>query len=127
DEAYHGPLGRIVRAVEGYTEADPAGLLVTLITVIGCAMGGSRGIYQGSRQTPNVFAVQVGDTGVGRKGTTYRLARDILQPVLDVRDLSIGGLGSGEALVVAMDDRRPETRALIVEEEMAAVLAAASR
>ena len=39
DAVYHGPLGEIVRAVAPHTEADPVGVLGTLLASVGAAMG----------------------------------------------------------------------------------------
>ena len=66
DAVYHGPLGEIVRAVAPHTEADPVGILGTLLASVGAAMGGLRFIYQGSAQAPNLFVVLVGDSSTGR-------------------------------------------------------------
>ena len=78
DAVYHGPLGEIVRAVAPHTEADPVGVLGTLLASVGAAMGGLRFIYQGSAQAPNLFVVLVGDSSTGRKGTAGSIAREVM-------------------------------------------------
>ena len=127
DAAFYGPLGRLTRAMDGYSEADPIGLLVSLMTVVGCAMGRERRFSEGFAQAANLFVVQVGESGTGRKGTTLRLTRDILKPLFDLFDISVGGFGSGEGLIAALDQQKPEPRALVIEEEFASVLAVAAR
>ncbi len=77
--AYHGPLGRMVRAVEEHTEADPVGILGTLLTDVACLLGDARTIHQGAWHAPRLFTVLVGDTAFGRKGTATSLSRDILR------------------------------------------------
>ena len=127
DTAFYGPLGRLTLAMDGYSEADPIGLLVSLMTVVGCAMGRERRFHEGFAQGANLFVVQVGESGTGRKGTTLRLTRDILKPIFDLFDISVGGFGSGESLVAALDQQKPEPRALVIEEEFAGMLTTAAR
>ena len=70
EAAYHGVLGDIARAVAPHTEADPVGVLGTLLAMFGAACGGSRSLYQGSLQRTNLSVLLVGETGFGgRKGT----------------------------------------------------------
>jgi hypothetical protein len=38
----------MVHAVEDYTEADPVGILGTLLTDVACLMGDARTIHQGA-------------------------------------------------------------------------------
>ena len=71
-EALHGPLGRFVRQVEPHTEADPAAVLVQALVAFGNLVG--HGPYfeaEADRHGMNLFAVMVGATAKGRKGTSW--------------------------------------------------------
>src|SRR5438034_11753307 len=69
EAAFHGLPGEIVKMIEPCTESDPVGLLLTLHTFFGNAIG--RGPYypvEGDRHGTNIFALLVGDTARSRKG-----------------------------------------------------------
>ena len=66
----HGLLGDIVRAIEPYSEADPAGIAINTLVMFSNTMGRSKHFMV--EYTPhylNLFAVLVGRTSIGRKGT----------------------------------------------------------
>src|SRR5215472_15610619 len=78
--AYHGLAGDIVRAISPHSEADPAALLIQLLASAGNAVG--RGPYyqvEGDRHGPNIYAVLVGETAKGRKGTSGGRIRQIME------------------------------------------------
>lgn len=130
DAAYHGPLGEVVRAVAPHTEADPVGVLGTLIAMVGACLGPCRYIYQGSAQAPNLFVVLVGDSGTGRKGTSASLAREVLSRAYPGwAELIVAGLGSGEGLVAYLKKRAAagEPRALVMESELGRLLTVMTR
>ncbi len=111
--AYHGVLGEIALAVAPYTEADPVGVLGTLVSMFGAACGGGRALYQGSLQRSNTSILLVGATGFGgRKGTALDLARSVFRlayPELDA--LWLVGVASGEAITGHLVRRIEEARA----------------
>ncbi len=134
DAAYHGPLGEIVRAVAPHTEADPVGILGTLLASIGACLGNLRYIYQGSAQAPNLFVVLVGDSSTGRKGTAGSIARDVMSRAYPAwASLIVAGLGSGEGLVSRLTpseterERPSEPRALVMESEFGRLLTVMGR
>lgn len=129
DAAFHGPLGDVCRAVAPLTEADPVGILGTLLAVVGACMGHGRFIYQGSAQGPNVFTVLVGDSSSGRKGTAGSVARDVINAAYpEWEKLIVAGLGSGEALVAHLKkNEETEHRALVLESEFGRLLTVMSR
>jgi hypothetical protein len=130
DAVYHGPLGEIVRAVAPHTEADPVGVLGTLLASIGAAMGNLRYIYQGSAQAPNLFVVLVGDSSTGRKGTAGSIAREVMNRAYpDWSQLIVAGLGSGEGLVgyLKANEKQGEPRALVMESEFGRLLTVMGR
>ena len=130
DAVYHGPLGEIVRAVAPHTEADPVGVLGTLLASVGACMGNLRYIYQGSAQAPNLFVVLVGDSSTGRKGTAGSIAREVMgRAYPDWSQLIVAGLGSGEGLVgyLKANEKVGEPRALVMESEFGRLLTVMAR
>ena len=138
--AYHGPIGDVVLALEPFTEADPAGVLVAMVVQAGVVLGRARvlSVAGGGVQAPNLFAMLVGDSATGRKGTAVTAASaaiGLAYPDLD--KLLVTGLGSGEGLVThlkrAIDKAAAspgslvEYRVLIDESEVARLLAAMGR
>lgn len=106
-EAFHGLAGDIIRAIEPHTEADPAGLLVQFLVAFGNAVG--RGPYfatEADKHPLNLFAVLVGPTSKGRKGTSWGHIRRLFEAVdptwAGTRIQS--GLSSGEGLIWAVRD-----------------------
>jgi hypothetical protein len=128
DAAFHGVLGAVARAVEPYTEADPVGILGTLLVMVGAVAGNRRRFYQGSMQHPNLSLVLVGETSNGRKGTAHGVAHDVMRlAVPDIDSIWLPGLASGEGLLGHLRRNAPETRALIVEPEYGRLLAVMNR
>lgn len=102
DEAFYGLAGEWVRMVEPHTEADPAALLVQLLITIGNMIGrGPHYLAEADRHYTNLYAVIVGQTAKGRKGTSLgqvqAALREIDGPWCDGRIM--GGLSSGEGLI----------------------------
>jgi hypothetical protein len=110
-EAFYGLAGDYVRAIEPHTEADPAALLVQFITMFGNAAGRhcfSRA--EADRHYPALFAVLVGNTSHGRKGTSWG---QVQAPYARVDDEwasghIASGLSSGEGLIHALRDVDPD-------------------
>jgi hypothetical protein len=132
EAAYHGLAGRVVRAIAPHTEADPAAILIQYLVAFGSVVG--RGPYyavEGDRHGPNLYAVIVGATAKGRKGTSWGRVREIFQRVDDpwASKRVLSGLSSGEGLIWAVrdpsDDDDPgvaDKRLLVIEAEYASVL-----
>jgi phage/plasmid primase-like uncharacterized protein len=107
EEAYIGLAGEIVRLLEPHTEADPAGLLLSLHIFFGNCIG--RGPYYLAESTehgPNLYLVKVGDTSKARKGTSEDRIRALFRFVDEdwVRDRTHGGLSSGEGVIWEVRD-----------------------
>lgn len=110
DAAHHGLLGEIVRALEPHTEADPAGLLVTLLAVVGSIIGdGPHWRVDSSRHALRIFPVLVGATSKGRKGTALSAVRTIVSAAFPTWT-PMRGLSSGEGLISAVRDATVETK-----------------
>ncbi len=104
---FYGLAGEIVKAINPHTEADSTALLVQTLAAFGSVIG--RGAYfevEADRHYPNVFAVLVGETSKGRKGTSWghiqRLFKTVAPDWEEERVQS--GLSSGEGLLWAVRD-----------------------
>ncbi len=100
-DAYYGLLGEIVKTIELETEADPVGVLVTLLTASGHAFG-KNAFFRvgGGTHHANLFACLVGDSASG-KGMANEIARYVLpKEYLETSH----GLSSGEGLVERVKD-----------------------
>lgn len=129
--AFHGLAGEIVRAIEPYSEADPAAILLQSLVAFGNIVGRSPHYQvEGDEHFGNLFAVAVGESAKARKGTSLGRVRSIFRQIEDTWEQTrvLGGLSSGEGLISAVRDASgddpgvEDKRALIVEEEFAKVL-----
>jgi hypothetical protein len=116
-EAFAGLAGRWALAVQPYTEASPAGVLVSTLVAFGNAAGGScYAPVTATRHHLNEFALLVGPTGTARKSEAMRLGCRPLQLADTGWDSRIQrGFGSGEAIV---EEVRDPIRGLKVDEEV---------
>lgn len=105
-DALHGLAGEIVNTLAPHTEADPVALLVTTLVAFGNAVG--RQPYfqvEGDKHHPNLFAVLVGQSAKGRKGTSKGRVLSLFEQEAEWRTNCIaGGLSSGEGLIYAVRD-----------------------
>jgi len=105
--ALHGLAGEIVRAIEPHTEADNVAVLLQFLTFFGSVIGRSpHYVIEDTRHGCNLFGVLVGETGEGRKGTSLGRIRALFRWVDEawLKDKVIGGLSSGEGLIVPVQD-----------------------
>lgn len=150
-EAKIGVIDRFLRLVMPSTEADPNALLLQFLVFFGNYLGRAVKVVNGSmEQYPNLFAVVVGATGTGRKGTGLteikRLARNSMAEYF--KSCFKSGATSGEGLVhhvrdevimtkkdpetgeeeeVVVDSGVPDKRIIFCEPEFQQVLTAGSR
>jgi hypothetical protein len=141
--AYHGLLGHIVDRIEPETEADPANLLVSVLTAFGNSIGRHAFIRVGAtKHYANEFVALVGPTAAARKGTGWDQVQELFSQ-LDRYGRSQGrhnpwvprikqGLSTGEGLIshaaISSDgDTQLDSRLMILEPELARVLAVMSR
>ncbi|HZE69902.1 MAG TPA: DUF3987 domain-containing protein [Pyrinomonadaceae bacterium] len=107
-KALYGIAGDFVRATEPQTEADPAALLLQFLCAFGNVIGhGPHFTVEADRHYLNLFIALVGETGTGRKGTSWGHVRRYFQAVDEqwARDCLTGGLSSGEGLLYHVRDR----------------------
>ncbi len=110
----------MVRITAPHTEADPAAILVQFLVATGNAMGRSAGFKaEATFHGTNLYALIVGRTSKGRKGSSWGQAR---WPV----ELAAGeewagriksGISSGEGLIFAVRDQVESTRKATKEEK----------
>jgi len=106
EDAYHGLLGEIVQAIAPETEADPAGILVSLLTSFGNAIGNNPRFSVGAGvHHSNLFSCLVGDTASG-KGQAWAIASRIMKRADPdwYRECLARGLSSGEGFVERVND-----------------------
>ena len=107
ERAFHGLVGEFVKVLSPHTEADPAALLVQTLVAFGAAVGrGPHLILDGSRHQPNEYAVIVGASGKGRKGTSWARIKSVFEvadPEFSTHRIKTG-LSSGEGLIFQVRD-----------------------
>jgi hypothetical protein len=140
-EAYYGLAGDIVRALAPQTEADPAALLVQTLVFFGNVIGRSqRAVVERTDHYLNLYAVLVGATSKGRKGSAWSQVEFLFREADQVwaEKRIANGLSSGEGLIYNVRDKimkrdkvkgeyeadagEPDKRLLVVEPEWATVL-----
>jgi Protein of unknown function (DUF3987) len=140
-EAFHGLAGDFVRAVEPYSEADPAAILLQFLTAFGSVIGSSPCFMVGATaHRLNEFVLIVGRTAKSRKGTSLGEVRAVIGAVDDgwARSRVLPGLSSGEGVIYHIRDERwgrnkkgeeelvdegvGDKRLLIIEAEFASAL-----
>jgi hypothetical protein len=129
DPMFHGLAGDFVKAVLPETEADPVALLVQFIVGFGNMVGRSpHFLVEATRHPCNLFALVIGPTNRGRKGTAWDWVRLVLRDVDPVWGKRVkGGMSSGEGLIAELKDQPPgepprDKRLLLVETEFGGIL-----
>ncbi len=108
-----GLAGEIVRAIEPHSEADPIAVLIHLLAMFGNAVGKRPFASVGpTRHHTNLFAVMVGSSSVGRKGTAGDAAKAFLSEADPAwsSERIMSGLSSGEGLIAAVRDPVEKTQ-----------------
>jgi hypothetical protein len=154
-DAFYGLGGDIVRLCQDQTEADPVAILLQVLVAFANLVG--RKVFfvvGGTRHYLNMFVALVGLTSVGRKGTSWDVARYPLSAADPdwAENRVAGGLVSGEGLIfhvrdpvivmkqakdpqtkaitkvpVETDAGVPDKRLLVIETEMGRMLKAMNR
>ncbi|MBT9586058.1 DUF3987 domain-containing protein [bacterium] len=118
-EAYHGIIGEITRTIEPHTESDAVAILIQTLVMAGHLIGdGPHVPVERTKHRTNEYALLVGKTGKARKGTSWDNVYAVASAAMGVGPEGIqiiGGLGSGEALTSAVQDR-PEDKQSTVSE-----------
>ncbi|NKE59394.1 DUF3987 domain-containing protein [Lentzea sp. PSKA42] len=146
DAAFDCYLGNLADRMDPYTQADPAGVLASLVGVAGVHLGPGPHLQlgYGERHPLLIWPMLIGATGIGRKGTATNVAVKLLGQA-DPEFLASNkhsGLSSGEGLAALFatdteqDGKRGgkrggkprllpdgDSRLLVVETEWASVIA----
>jgi hypothetical protein len=141
-EALPGLIGQIVRTIADQSEADPAAILITLLAGLGSIAGPSPHIkITNASHSARIFAVIVGGSSEGAKGTSYEDALPFLCMVdQEFNTRTRSGFGSGEGIISEFTDPKEKNdekdkeakapqdkRCFIVEEEFSRILTVAAR
>jgi hypothetical protein len=136
---FHGILGDLVHAADPTTEADPAGVLASLLAGTGVAIGPSPYVQVGNTRHPLlIWPLLFGRTGAGRKGEATDTGEMFLRhAVPEYNDISVTGLSTGEGLIERIRDPDPDNerdeggthdkRLCVTETEFSTVMARAKR
>jgi hypothetical protein len=111
-EALYGLPGEIVRSIDPYTEADPAAVLIHVLAAFGNIIGSrAHAAVQNDLHPARIFAVVIGSSSKGRKGTSWSTSKEIFSNIdshwSDYRVRS--GLSSGEGLIYHVRDELRKT------------------
>lgn len=111
EAALHGLAGDFVRTIGPHTEADDAALLIQFLVAIGNAIGRNPHFTtEADRQHTNLYAVLVGKSSKGRKGTSHSQVMRAFELVGTdaiggwLANCQASGLSSGEGLIWAVRD-----------------------
>jgi hypothetical protein len=134
-------IGRLAYALDPYTEADPIGILATLLAATGTHLGPGLFFPIGYERHPLLtWPIIIGPTGSGKKGSGYNAAKALLTSA-DTEFVACNirsGLSTGEGLatVFAVEEGKPgkarllpegDCRLLAYEPEWASVMARMKR
>lgn len=116
--AVRGVLGDYLTAIKDTTEADPTGILVSKLVAVGNCVGrGPRFLVEGDFHHCNEFAVTVGQSAKGRKGTGLGRSTALIQtadPDWFAKQIA-SGMSSGEGVIWNVRD--PIERVVPVKEK----------
>ena len=147
EAAYHGLAGDVVRTIEPHSEADPVALLLQFLALAGNVIGREPYyLVESDEHHANLFAVLVGSSAKGRKGTSLGRIRAVVKIADETwaGDRQKGGLSSGEGLISEVRDAHrkwnvkeqkfeiedpgiTDKRLMLVEPEFAGALSVAER
>ncbi|OKH76594.1 hypothetical protein EB72_27730 [Mycobacterium sp. SWH-M1] len=133
--AFLGVAGQIVELVTPYTEADPAAVLVQLLTTFGAAVDGPHVMVSSQEHRAVLHALLIGRTSGGAKGTSLAIVNAIRKRALPEFDDNVAaGLSTGEGLIELVRDATGpddlgvlDKRLLVIESEYRTVLSRGRR
>ncbi|WP_367124768.1 DnaB-like helicase N-terminal domain-containing protein [Streptomyces phytohabitans] len=138
-DVFCGWLGETVRELDPTTEADPVAVLVNLLSAAGAVIGRRPHLMVGNDRHPAlIWALTIGPTSSGRKGSATSTARRVLAEALPEffgPEHTPRGLNSGEGLIEYVKDDDGDTpnpasfdkRLWVVESEYAVTMSRGRR
>jgi hypothetical protein len=106
-KAYYGLAGQVVRVIGPASESDGVALLVQTLLTFGNAAGRcAHFVAESSQHFPNEFAVLVGRSSKGRKGSSWSRSLGLVGEADPIwaGNCVASGLSSGEGLIWAIRD-----------------------
>jgi Protein of unknown function (DUF3987) len=131
EDALLGLPGEIAVRLAEATGADPAAVLLSVLTMIGNAAGPEpHVVFGGAEHSARLFVVIFGDAALGRKGTAVNAARRLFReadPLWEGTRIR-SGVKSPEAMISLVDDNRADDcRLLLLEPEFGRLAASMAR
>jgi hypothetical protein len=81
-ETLYGLPGRLVRAIDPFTEADPVSVLIHMLAAFGNVIGScAHAAVQNDLHPARIFAVVIGESSKGRKGSSWSTPREIFSRI----------------------------------------------
>jgi hypothetical protein len=133
EKALAGPIGSIIKKLEGKTEAHPAALLAQLLCAYGNALGVNPHFKVGpSEHRCGIYMCVVGSTAKARKGLSWGIVKHFMSGIdKDWTQENIqSGLSSSEGLIFKLSNQietSKDPRMLVIETEFASVLLQSKR
>ncbi len=105
-EAFHGPLGGLVKIIAPHTEVDEVALLVNFLAAFGNVIGDKAFFsVEADKHPARIFAVLVGPSAFGRKGTSIGYLKKVFGEIDPNWSANLQtGLSSGEGLIWSVRD-----------------------
>jgi hypothetical protein len=107
ENAFYGVAGDAVRLIEPHSESDPVAILVQFLLAFGNVIGRrAHYLVEADKHFTNLFAVIVGATSKGRKGTSWGHVKSLFGQIAPEWESfrRQSGLSSGEGLIHAVRD-----------------------
>lgn len=106
EAAFYGPVGALTRCIAPYTEADEAGVLISLLTALGNAVGRGPHLWGGGLHYTNEYICLVGESAHARKGTGWNMASYVMKQIDPywAEHNVVPGISTGEGLIQLVHD-----------------------
>lgn len=104
---WHGVAGRLIKAIEPHSEADPMAILGQFLVCVGNLVGRKpHWFYESTRHGLNLYLCVVGESSKARKGTSWEHVIRILRRVDENWSSTriLAGLSTGEGLIHQVRD-----------------------
>lgn len=107
ERLYGWPLGQTVKVFMKYTEAHPMAVYLSLLSLLGIHLAnGPYMLVSNERVNTNLYTLIVGDSSVGKKGTSWSNAM-LLCSKTPLESYVIRSVDSGEGLIRLLDNENP--------------------